>query len=186
MSQNQIGTYNKRKDGLGDDDERRFYGKYRGIVTNNKDPLAQQRIKAIVPDVLGKRETGWALPCSPYAGINVGMFFLPPTMANVWIEFEKGDPDFPIWTGCFWGTNDVPPTLKNPLNAANLKVIKTMTSEITIDDSRPPSGEITLKLVSGQKVRISGTDMEINNNIVHIKLTPASVMINNGNLQVFP
>ena len=164
----------------------KFYGKYRGIVTNNKDPLSQRRIKAIVPDVLGDRETGWALPCSPYAGINEGMFLLPPIKANVWIEFEKGDADYPIWVGCFWGANDIPPELRNPQSAPNLKVIKTPKAEISIDDSKLPSGEITLKLISGQRVQISGTKIEINNNIVHVKLTPASVMINNGNLQVLP
>ena len=43
-----------------------FYGKYRGIVTNIKDPLKMGRIKARVPDVLGEEPSGWALPCGNF------------------------------------------------------------------------------------------------------------------------
>jgi len=38
----------------------------------------------------------------------VGLFFLPPKGANVWVEFEGGDPDYPIWSGCFWSDGEVP------------------------------------------------------------------------------
>ena len=85
-----------------------FYGKYRGVVTENKDPLMLGRIRATVPAVLGDRETGWALPCAPYGGDGVGFVFLPPNETNVWIEFEGGNPDLPIWSGCFWVTGEIP------------------------------------------------------------------------------
>ena len=76
----------------------KFYGKYRGKVTDNTDPLMQGRIRANVPAVFGEEDTGWALPAAPYGGSGVGFFFVPPVDANVWIEFEGGDPDYPIWT----------------------------------------------------------------------------------------
>lgn len=90
----------------------KFYGKYRGTVVNNIDPLQIGRIMVIVPDVLNVTPGSWALPCVPVAGIQMGMFTVPPPGAGVWVEFEQGDPDFPIWVGCFWGT-----MAEVPLNA---------------------------------------------------------------------
>lgn len=85
-----------------------YYGKYRGRVTSVDDPLNLGRIKARVPAVLGDVETGWALPSLPFAGPNQGQFTLPPVDAGVWIEFEAGDPSYPIWTGCFWSSGQLP------------------------------------------------------------------------------
>ena len=81
-----------------------FYGKYRGTVTNIKDPKGMGRIKAKVPDVMGDQESGWAMPCAPFAGSNSGFFALPSENASVWIEFEQGDPERPIWSGCWWSS----------------------------------------------------------------------------------
>ena len=86
----------------------RYYGKYRGIVTDNSDPSNLGRIKAKVPEVLGDIETGWAWPCAPFAGKNVGQFTVPPADAGVWIEFEAGDVSRPIWVGCWWADNELP------------------------------------------------------------------------------
>ena len=76
-----------------------FYGKYRGLVTDIQDPLMLGRIKAQVPDVMGSDDSGWAMPCAPFGGSQAGFFALPVVGAGVWIEFEHGDPDYPIWAG---------------------------------------------------------------------------------------
>jgi hypothetical protein len=86
----------------------RFYGKYRGLVVNNTDPLSLGRLQATVPEVLGEVPTGWAVPCAPYTGPQAGFFAVPPPSAGVWIEFEAGDPSRPIWVGGWWGTAEVP------------------------------------------------------------------------------
>jgi len=86
-----------------------FYGKYRGIVTDNQDPDDLGRIKARVLDVLGDQESGWALPCAPFSGNELGFFALPDQGANVWIEFEHGDASSPIWSGCYWGSKEQRP-----------------------------------------------------------------------------
>jgi len=86
----------------------RFYGKYRGIVTNNDDPKKLGRIRVKVPEVLGDAETGFALPCVPYAGPGMGIFAVPPSGAGIWVEFEAGDPSKPIWSGCWWGEGQLP------------------------------------------------------------------------------
>jgi hypothetical protein len=88
--------------------KKKYLGKYRGVVFNNADPEFRGRIQALVPDVLGMVPTTFALPCLPLTGMlapaQCGAFFLPPLDANVWIEFEHGDVDYPIWSGCFWGS----------------------------------------------------------------------------------
>jgi len=86
----------------------RFYGKYRGLVAINVDPLGQGRLKALVPEVLGVVPSSWALPCAPYAGTLAGLFTVPLPGTGVWIEFEAGDVTRPVWTGCWWGSAQVP------------------------------------------------------------------------------
>lgn len=157
----------------------RFLGKYRGKVTDNNDPLMLGRIRAKVPAVLGDQETGWALPCSPYGGSGVGFFFVPPADANVWMEFEAGNPDYPIWTGCFWGAGEVPATP----GLATTKIIKTDTASIKLDDL-PGVGGVTIETTSGLKIVMNVSGIEISNGASSIKLTPASVSVNNGALEV--
>jgi hypothetical protein len=89
-----------------------FYGKYRGKVSSNKDPLHLGRVQVQVPAVYGSGQQSWAMPCTPYAGNDIGFFAIPPVGSNVWVEFEAGDPDYPIWSGCFWGENQLPANAK--------------------------------------------------------------------------
>jgi hypothetical protein len=157
----------------------RFYGKFRGKVTDNKDPLMQGRIRAKVPAVFGDEETGWALPCVPYAGSGVGFFFIPPVDANIWIEFENGNPDYPIWVGGFWGIGEAPKMPALP----DFKVIKTDTATITINDL-PGAGGITIETTTGLKIVMDISGIELSNGAASVKLTPAGVSINDGALEV--
>jgi uncharacterized protein involved in type VI secretion and phage assembly len=109
----------------------RFYGKYRGTVTKVGTGSDLGRIKAKVPAVLGPdQETGWCMPCVPYAGDNTGIAFLPEEGAGVWIEFEGGDVSHPIWVGCYWHQNKMPRRV-----APEVKVIRTKGGQqIVLDD----------------------------------------------------
>lgn len=102
----------------------RFFGKYRGIVTDNDDPLLQARLRARVPAVLGDLETGWALPCLPYPGDGAGLHLVPDPGAGVWIEFEGGDPSYPIWTGGWFGTGQAPQRERPGLTRPPLKILR--------------------------------------------------------------
>jgi hypothetical protein len=112
------------------------FGKYRGKVENNLDPMELGRLQVSCPAVLGDGSLSWALPSTPYAGPSVGLFLLPPVGANVWVEFEGGDPDYPIWSGCFWGTGQMP---ASPATE-NIKMLKTRGVSITIDDMQNAGG----------------------------------------------
>ena len=104
----------------------RFYGKYRGLVAINVDPLSLGRLEAMVPEVLGEIPSSWALPCAPYAGTGAGFFAVPPIGAGVWIEFEAGDVSRPVWTGCWWATGEVPMDEKGiPAQAPTTKIFRT-------------------------------------------------------------
>lgn len=127
-------------DSSGKPNVRRFYGKYRGKVSDNVDPLFLGRILPIVPAVSPLPLT-WALPCVPYAGLEVGFYAIPPIDANVWIEFEGGDPDLPIWTGCFWEEGQVP--LETP--PPGTFIFKTEFTTIIIRDD-PEAGGLSLEI----------------------------------------
>ena len=89
---------------------RTYYGKYRGFVADNEDPETLGRLKLRVPSVLSEEPTGWALPCLPFGGLDgQGMFLIPEVGAQVWVEFEEGNLNHPIWTGTFWRASDPPP-----------------------------------------------------------------------------
>ena len=157
-----------------------FLSKYRGTVENNVDPMQLGRIQVNVPSVLGEGRMSWAMPCVPYAGSGVGFFAIPPVGANVWIEFEGGDPDYPIWSGCFWGVGEVPamPAI------AEMKVLKTDMGTITINDL-PGAGGITIETTTGMKIDINAIGIEITNGQgASIKLTGPQVSINDGALDV--
>ncbi|WP_322814457.1 phage baseplate assembly protein V [Chloroflexus sp.] len=157
-----------------------FFGKYRGKVENNIDPLQQGRVQVSVPAVLGDGRLSWAMPCVPFAGNSVGLFLVPPTGANVWVEFEGGDPDYPIWSGCFWAPGEVPasPAL------AEMKVWKAATATITINDV-PGAGGITIETTTGARIAISATGIEIvNGQGASIKLTGPQISLNDGALEV--
>ena len=157
-----------------------FLGKFRGVVTDNRDPLFLGRVRARVQDVLGDNDSGWALPSLPYAGKGVGLFLVPPVDASVWMEFEHGDPDYPIWTGCFWSQGELPATPA----VAEMKVLKTDAGTITINDL-PGIGGITIETSAGMKIVINMQGIEINDGIGgSIKLTGPQISINDGALEV--
>lgn len=162
----------------------RYYGKYRGKVENNLDPLQLGRVQVSVPAILGEGTLSWAMPCAPYAGPGVGFFTVPPRGANIWVEFEGGDPDYPIYSGCFWGVGEVPalPTL------AEMKVLKTDGITLTLSDL-PGAGGFTLEVgppavPTPLKLVCDATGIEISNGAASVKLSPVSVSINNGALEV--
>jgi len=161
-----------------------FFGKYRGVVSDIQDPLNMGRIRARVADVLGDDESGWAMPCLPYAGNGMGFFALPKVGAGVWIEFEHGDPDHPIWAGCWIGSvAELPPSLLAPPYKKVL--IKTEGGHsITLDDT-PGVGGIVLETAGGQKLKLTPLGVEIDDGQGgKIKLTGPQVSVNDGALEV--
>jgi len=128
----------------------KFWGKYRGTVVNNIDPEQRGRLLVTVPDVLALVPSTWAEPCTPLAGPTgppMGVYLVPPIGAGVWVEFEQGDPDYPIWVGCRWGTAaDIPSLAHAGLPVSPSIVLQTAgQNSVVISDVPGPAGGIMLR-----------------------------------------
>jgi uncharacterized protein involved in type VI secretion and phage assembly len=161
----------------------RFYGKYRGKVFRNKDPDNLGRITAKVPGFFGGGESNWATPSLPYAGRNVGFFFMPPIGASVWMEFEGGDTKKPVWSGCFWDKGEAPRMPTSP----EIKVLRTEFATLTFNDTNSPS--IVIQTKTNLKISMNSTEIEISTGdgsvgVARITLRSGVVSVNEGALEV--
>ncbi len=165
----------------------KYYGKYRGTVLDNIDPMQIGRLMVQVPDVSNILPSTWAMPCVPFAGIQCGFYALPPIGAGVWIEFEQGDSDYPIWVGGFWGSaGEVPAlALATPPGLQSIVLQTTSQNTIMISDTPGPTGGILLKTAAGAMISISDVGITITNGQgATIMMTGPSVTINEGALQI--
>lgn len=165
--------------------DNRYYGKYRGYVSNVSDPESTGRIKAYVPRLLGEAETGWALPCTPYAGPDQGLYTMPDVGAGVWIEFEGGDLSRPLWSGMWWGkpaASDVgqpdstarlaPDTSEIPKEAypdrivdPQVRILKSSLGHYVLLDDRKDSARVEIRDSLGNRIILDkdGATFLVNN-----------------------
>lgn len=165
----------------------KYYGKYRGMVLNNVDPMQQGRLQVQVPDVAGLVPASWAMPCVPVAGLQNGMMALPIIGSGVWVEFEQGNADYPIWTGCFWGSAAEVPALAlaTPPGLPAITLQTPLQNGVTISDLPGPTGGIMLKSATGATLVVNDTGIYIQNGRgAMITLIGPTVTINNGALTV--
>ena len=167
-----------------------YFGKYRGAVSDNADPTSRGRLKVKVPAVLGSLEV-WAMPCVPYAGDGVGFYSLPKPGTGVWVEFEAGDPSYPIWSGCFWADNELPDQA-----GAAIKIWKTDKVTIRIDDGGDAlkfenTGGSRITVASdvqtesgGGKHTVGATGVVSELGAGKVDVKPALVIVNNGSIEV--
>ena len=137
----------------------KYYGKYRGMVLNNIDPMQIGRLQVQVPDVAGLIPTTWAMPCFPSTGKQMGFWSIPQIGTGVWVEFEQGDPDYPIWSGCWFGSAAEVPGIalltQPPLSSF---VLQTATQQtLQLSDLPGPTGGILLKSATGALISITDT-----------------------------
>jgi uncharacterized protein involved in type VI secretion and phage assembly len=165
------------------DGRNQYFGKYRGTVINNVDPMQMGRIQAQVPDVIGLTPSSWAMPCVPAAGIQTGVFFVPPMQAGVWIEFEQGNPDYPIWSGCWWGSAAEVPALAlaTPTPLSHVVMQTTAQNTLMISDLPGPTGGILIKSTTGALISINDIGITISNGKgATIAMVGPTITINQG------
>jgi len=170
----------------------KYYGVYRGTVLNNVDPMQIGRIQVIVPDTGGLTPSTWAMPCVPFAGKQSGVFVVPAIGSGVWVQFENGDPDYPVWTGGWWGLAAEVPLAALAGNPAdpNIVIQSLLQQAIIVSDMppsipppvmqpTPPTGGIILRSTTGASIVVNDAGIFISNGKgATIELLGPSVMIN--------
>jgi hypothetical protein len=168
-------------------DPKKYFGKFRGTVVNNVDPEQRGRIQVMVPDVSGFAVSSWAMPSFPVGGIQMGIFSVPMIGSGVWIEFEQGDLDYPIWTGVFFGSAAEVPVMAHlvPPAVPGIVLQTVLQNGILISDVPGPTGGIMLKNMTGAMILINELGITISNGQgAMIQMTGPSVIINGGALTV--
>jgi uncharacterized protein involved in type VI secretion and phage assembly len=175
------------------DHDHRYYGKFRATVVDNFDPKGEMRLKVQVPDVSGDPLLSWATCCTPIGGPQHGLFSVPPNGTGIFVEFEQGDIDFPIWTGCFWGNQgEAPERSKSVHRKGNQSITLQTPSKHSITISERASEGIELKTPQNARIQLIDRKIIIDNgagaSIIlegpEIKIKAAKVTINEGALVI--
>jgi len=133
----------------------KYYGKYRGFVTDNDDPDKLGRLKVTVPSLLGATVTGWALPCMPFGGLaNQGLFIIPEVGAQLWVEFEEGELSHPVWVGTFWQTSGDAPSEAGAVSPPTTRVLKTPSGHLLQFDDASGNEQFRLHHPAGSEMTI--------------------------------
>lgn len=171
---------------------RKFYGKYRGTVIQNIDPEQRGRVQVEVPDVLAEVPSSWAEACLPLSGttgVAMGVYMVPPIGAAVWVEFEHGDPDYPVWVGCRFPTSsDVPSAGNEGVPGDATMVIQSLLGHVITISDVPVEGGITLQSSGGAQIVVTDTGITLSSGPggTSISMTAASIDFNSGSLTVLP
>ena len=168
-------------------DNQKFYGKYRGTVLNNVDPMQIGRLMVQVPDVSGLIPSSWAMPSFPLTGKQMGAYMIPQIGSGVWVEFEQGNPDYPIWSGCWYGSAAEVPALALAGNPASPSIVlqTSLQNTIVVSDLPGPTGGIMLKSTTGATIIVNDTGIYIQNGKgASLIMTGPTVTINNGALTI--
>src|SRR3954452_16042649 len=167
-----------------------YFGKYRATVINNIDPEMRGRLMLMIPDVLSLIPSTWAEACVPLAGPTgppMGVYLVPPIGAGIWVEFEQGDVNYPVWTGCRWGAqSDLPTLAKAGLPASPNIVLQTLGQHVVVISDMPPSpasGGIMLQSATKATILVNDSGIYISNGKgASINLVGPTVNVNNGAL----
>jgi hypothetical protein len=180
---------------------KRYWGKYQGTVLQNIDPMKRGRLQLVVPDVHSMLPTTWAEPCVPLAGPTgppMGVYMVPPVGAGVWVEFEHGDPNKPIWVGCRWGLQSDIPLAALAGNPADPSiVIQSLLQQAIVVSDMPPAvpppvmppvpttGGIILRSTTGAFIVVNDAGIFISNGKgASINMVGPAITVNNGALVI--
>lgn len=155
----------------------RYFGKYRGTVIDVTDPNNQCRIRATVPAVLGEQPSGWAMPAAPFAGDGHGFVMLPKVGDGVWIEFEAGQLDNPIWSGGWWASGQRP----NPQGPAVRVIVSEKGHALILDDD---ANEVKLVHGGGPTIKLTASEIVLTCGACEIKISNDNISLNNGLIKV--
>jgi len=165
----------------------KYYGKHRATVLNTVDPQMQGRIQVQLSDRYGMFPSTWAMPSVPFAAKGqAGMIALPQMGSAVWVEFEAGDLDYPIWSGGFWpdiGSFPVQALAGATPLTPNLHFQTTTGVSVTLSDL--PAAQVLVKTPTGAIISIGAAGITLSNGQgASIVMSGPSVIINGGALVI--
>ena len=119
----------------------------------------------------------------------MGVYFVPPMGAGVWVQFEQGEASKPIWIGCRWGSPaDSPPMAKASLPVSPNIVLQTIGQNMLMVSDLPPTpvtGGIVLKSLTGAMIVVNDTGIYMQNGKgASVMLVGPTVNINMGALTI--
>lgn len=155
----------------------RYYGKYRGLVTDVDDPEKMGRVKAKVPEIYQEEESPWASPVVPFAGAQHGLVAIPEVGDGVWVELEGGDPSRPVWTGCWWGSGELP----SPGGTQTRALITSTGHKFVLDDQ---NAEIHLLHSGGAEVKLTNDNIALTIGQAEAKLTSDEISLKIGTTEI--
>jgi uncharacterized protein involved in type VI secretion and phage assembly len=163
--------------------DQRFHGIFPARVENNIDPLNMARIQVSVADVAGASISSWALPCLPVTGLNTGMFTVPPIGSAVWVQFARGDIDYPVWLGGYFANGEAPQLSRRvPPGVSGITLQTTGNNGLVISDA--PGGGILIQTAGGAKIEVTDLGITIAAQGAELKLSGGTVNINNNALTI--
>lgn len=125
----------------------RFYSIYRAIVIDNEDPLNLNRLLIHVPDITNNNV--WAFPKHQPGSNGYGAKYLTPQKDEiVYVEFQTGDPQYPIWSFHGWAETQVPDDLKGTKVAG---FITPNGNKVKLDDV---GNIVEIEINGNQKIKI--------------------------------
>jgi len=121
----------------------RYYGNYRGFVLSNEDPLKMGRLQLRLPHLNPnvKDDETWAWPISSWGGKDYGIQLLPQKGDMVWVQFENGDADYPLWQHAGYSKEELPLEFKTP----NHYGFKTPSGSLILINDNKDEEEIFIK-----------------------------------------
>lgn len=155
-----------------------FFGRYRGSVVDNQDPLNLGRLRVNVPDVLQQLESTWALPSMAITGSGMGIWALPSVGANIWVEFEQGDVGYAVWTGGWWANDsDVPTAARADDPSQGTILVQTHGgTRLLLSDAVGSTGGVQLIVVNGCSIVITDSEIKL------VARSGASIVINDSGI----
>lgn len=168
----------------------KYYSCYRGYVVDNEDKENLDRLLIRVPEIANARELpNWALPFNLYSGEGYGLHNLPNKGDLIWVQFEKGNPNYPLWSFSYYGKNEKPDEFKSK----SVKGFKTPFGHVIYSDDDKDNPFIKIKhqnelsiVINNDGIILWGGDKDIilKNEHAAINITDAGVEIDTADLAI--
>lgn len=130
----------------------RIYGLQIGIVSDNRDPLKQRRIKVSPQSKAGLAPTDWLAHCNPSPSMDAP---IPAVGATVFFMFLDGDPHDGVWLGVTHNdTNPPDPTQTDPVNDNAIEIPGNDRRTVVLDGTYQVVGDRTDETDRNHKVQV--------------------------------